>query len=56
MVAMGYAEVYRGAPCQVYCQVLDDAEIKARPDGVGMWAQGVIHESPAAFRISEESS
>lgn len=29
MVAMGYAEVYRGAPCQVYCRELQDAEAKA---------------------------
>ncbi len=29
MVAMGYAEVYRGAPCQVYCRELEDAEAKA---------------------------
>jgi endonuclease YncB( thermonuclease family) len=34
MVAMGYAEVYRGAPCQVYCQELEDAEAKARRDRV----------------------
>jgi micrococcal nuclease len=39
MVAMGYAEVYRGAPCQVYCQDLDQAEAQARRDRVGMWAQ-----------------
>lgn len=38
MVAMGYAEVYRGAPCQVYCRELEDAEAKARQDRVGMWA------------------
>ncbi len=56
MVAMGYAEVYRGAPCQVYCQELEDAGAKARRDRVGMWARGEIYESPAAFRISEESS
>ncbi len=50
LVAMGYAEIYRDAPCQVYCQELEDAEAKARRDGVGMWAQGVNYESPAAFR------
>ena len=50
MVAMGYAEVYRGALCQVYCRELDDAEVKARRDRVGMWKQGVSYESPAAFR------
>lgn len=26
MVAMGYAEVYRGAPCQLYCRELKKAE------------------------------
>ncbi len=50
MVAMGYAEVYQGAPCQVYCQELVDAEAKARRDRVGMWAQGPNYESPRAFR------
>ena len=50
MVAMGYAEVYRGAPCQVYCRELEHAEAKARQDRVGIWAQGERHESPAAFR------
>ncbi len=50
MVAMGFAEVYRGAPCQVYCQELEDAEAKARRDRVGMWTQGERYESPAAFR------
>ncbi len=49
IVAMGYAEVYRGALCQVYCQELEDAEAKARRDRVGMWAQ-THYESPAAFR------
>ncbi len=50
MVAMGYAEVYRGAPCQAYCQQLEDAEAKARRDRVGMWAPGDMYESPAVFR------
>jgi endonuclease YncB( thermonuclease family) len=50
MVAMGYAEVYRGAPCQVYCRELEDAEAKARRDRVGMWAQGASYECPAVFR------
>ncbi len=50
MVAMGYAEVYRGAPSQVYCRKLEDAEAKAMRDRVGMWAQGTSYESPAAFR------
>ncbi len=56
MVAMGYAEVYRGAPCQLYCRELEGAEAKARRDRVGMWVQREKYESPAAFRISEESS
>jgi endonuclease YncB( thermonuclease family) len=50
MVAMGYAEVYRGAPCQVYCRELEQAETKARQDRVGMWRQGASYESPGAFR------
>jgi endonuclease YncB( thermonuclease family) len=50
LVAMGYAEVYRGAPCQVYCRELDNAEAKARRDRVGIWAQGATYESPVAFR------
>jgi endonuclease YncB( thermonuclease family) len=50
MVAMGYAEVYRGAPCQAFCRELEQAEAMARRDRVGMWAQGAAYESPAAFR------
>ena len=50
MVAMGYAEVYRGAPCVAQCQELEAAEAKARQDRVGMWAQGAQYESPIAFR------
>jgi endonuclease YncB( thermonuclease family) len=50
MVAMGYAEVYRGAPCQAHCRELEQAEAKARRDRVGMWAQGATYESPAIFR------
>lgn len=50
MVAMGYAEVYRGSSCQVYCQELEEAEIKARRDRVGMWVQGPNYESPRTFR------
>ena len=50
MVAMGYAEVYRGTPCRAYCRELEEAEAKARRDRVGMWAQGATHESPGAFR------
>ncbi len=55
MVAMGSAEVYRGAACQVDCRELEDAEAKAKRDRVAMWAQGASYESPRAFRISEES-
>ncbi len=50
LVVMGYAEVYRGAPCQVYCRALEDAEAQAKQERVGMWAQGDKYESPAAFR------
>ena len=50
MVAMSYAEVYRGARCQAYCRELDGAEAKARRDSVGMWAQGAKYESPAVFQ------
>lgn len=50
MVAMGFAEVYRGEPCQVYCRDLRLAELKARRDRVGMWAQVDKYESPATFR------
>ena len=49
MVAMGYAEVSRGVPCQVYCRELEQAEAKARQDRVGMWAQGANYERPASF-------
>ncbi len=49
-VAMGYAEVYRGTRCQVYCRELEDAEAKARRDRVGMWQQGPSYESPRDFR------
>ena len=50
MVAMGYAEVYRGAPRQVACRELERAEAKARQDRVGMWAQGAKYESARDFR------
>jgi len=50
MMAMGYAEVYRGAQCQAYCRELEDAEAKAKRDRVGMWAQGAKYESARAFR------
>ena len=50
LVAMGYAEVYRGAACEVYCQEPEAAEAKARQDQMGMWGQGASYESPAQFR------
>jgi len=50
MVQQGLAEVYRGAPCQAYCRDLRVAELRAKRDRVGMWAQGDRYESPAAFR------
>ncbi len=50
MVAMGYAEVYRGAPCQASCRELEQAEEKAKQDRVGMWSQGAKYESPRTFR------
>jgi endonuclease YncB( thermonuclease family) len=56
IVAMGYADEYRAAPCQVYCREQEEAEARARRDRVGGWTQGTKYESPAAFRISEESS
>jgi len=50
MVAMGYAEVYRGAHFVAFCRDLDHAEAQARRDRVGMWAQGAKYESPRDFR------
>ncbi len=50
MVAMGYAEVHRGAPCPVYCRELERAEAKARQGRVGMWTQGGRYESSQDFR------
>ena len=50
MVAMGCAEAYRGARCQAYCEDLYRAEVKAKRDKVGIWAQGPKYESPAMFR------
>lgn len=50
MVEQGLAEVHRGAACQAYCRDLRVAELKAKRDQVGMWAQGAGYESPAAFR------
>ncbi len=48
--ALGDAEVYRGAACQVHCQELEEAEIRASRDRVGMWVQGPNYESPRTFR------
>ncbi len=50
MVQQGLAEVYRGAPCQAYCRDLRVAELRAKHDRVGMWAQRENYETPAAFR------
>lgn len=50
MVQQGLAEVYRGASCKAYCRDLKVAELRAKQDRVGMWAQGERYESPAAFR------
>ena len=50
MVAMGCAEIDRGAACQVYCRELEQGESKARQDRVGMWAQGERYDSPTVFR------
>ena len=44
MIAMDYAEVYRGAPCLAYCRVMAQAEAKARQDRVGMLVQDTRYE------------
>ncbi len=49
MVQQGLAEVYRGAPCKAYCRNLRAAELRAKQDRVGIWAQ-TSYESPRAFR------
>ena len=36
LVAMGYAEVYRGTRCQAYCEDLYRAEVKPKRDRMGM--------------------
>jgi hypothetical protein len=54
MVAMGYAEIYRGAPCQAYCPELEQAEVKAKHDKVGIWAQGASYENPVAHENSRK--
>ncbi len=38
LVAIGYAEVYRGAPCQVYCREVEHATRKGSRDGLEMRA------------------
>jgi endonuclease YncB( thermonuclease family) len=35
---------------QAYCEDLYRAEVKAKRDKVGMWAQGARYESPRAYR------
>ncbi len=50
MVQQGLAEVYRGTPCKAYCRDLRVAELRAKQDRIGMWAQGASYESPATFR------
>jgi endonuclease YncB( thermonuclease family) len=50
MVRAGYAEVYRGAPCQVYCGELQQAEWEAQRERLGIWADRSTYESPRAFR------
>ena len=44
MVVMGYAEMYRGAPCLASCRVMAQAEAKARQDRVGMVVQDTRYE------------
>ena len=50
LVAMGFAEMYRGAPCVAQCREFATAEAKAWKDRVGMWAQGSSYESPRDVR------
>ncbi len=50
MVERGLAEANRGAACQAYCRDLRVAELRAKRERVGMWAQREKYESPAAFR------
>lgn len=50
MVAMGYAEVYRGARCMAYCRELLEAEAHARLRRLGMWGQPGQYESPSTYR------
>ncbi len=47
---MSREDSLRGTLWQAYCENLYRAEVKAKRDKVGMWAQGAKYESPAAFR------
>ncbi len=51
IVAMGYAEVYRSALCQVYWRELEEAESKASRDRarVDMRAEAGSYECQARF-------
>ncbi len=55
MVAMGYAEVYRAAPCQVSCRELEDAEAKARRDRMGICARDQVREPEGLPAAVEDS-
>jgi endonuclease YncB( thermonuclease family) len=51
MVASGFAEVYTGRmPKGFDPRPYRDAEVQARRDGRGMWAQGRAYLSPRAWR------
>lgn len=50
MVELGLAELYRSAPCKACCRDLRVAEVQAKQDRVGMWAQGASYKSPTVFR------
>lgn len=50
MVAMGYAEVYWGVPCQANCRELEQRGPRPGGNRVGMWVQGEKYESPAAVK------
>jgi endonuclease YncB( thermonuclease family) len=50
MVQQGLAAMSRGAPCQAYCRDLWVAELRAKRDQAGMWAEGTAYESRKAFR------
>ena len=50
MVQRGLAALSREAPCQAYCRDLRVAELRAKRDQVGIWAQGIAYESRNVFR------